>query len=100
MLQFLVGELPGEPSHFAVAGLVGDMAVNPIRQLFVVQGQQDGTLDAHLVADAVEGDGFVLEIFNESAFQIGIEIVLKKDVESFDDDLAVWWLRRSGRISR
>ena len=60
------------------------------RPLEVAGGAVSDTADNIRVPNTVEGDGFVLEIFNESAFQIGIEIVLQKDVESFDDYLAVW----------
>ena len=46
------------------------------------------------MAHAVERDRFVLKIFDQRAFQIGVQIVLHKNVERFDDDPAV---RRPGR---
>ena len=46
------------------------------------------------VTNAVESDGFVLEIFDKGAFESSVEVVLQKDVKGFDDNRTV---RRLGR---
>jgi len=51
------------------------------------------------MADTVERDRFILKIFYECAFEIGVEIVLKKDIERFDDDLAVRRVSGGNRIT-
>ena len=45
MLQFFIGKLPGEAPDFAVAGLVGDAAVEAVGLLLVMQGQQHRALE-------------------------------------------------------
>ena len=44
-------------------------------------------------ADPIKGDRFVLEIFDQCSFEVGVEIVLQEDVQRLDDDLAVRGLR-------
>jgi hypothetical protein len=51
------------------------------------------------VSDLVEGNGFILEILYERAFQIGVEIVLQKDVKGLDDDGRMCRLRRCQDIA-
>ena len=53
------------------------------------------TADDVRMAHAVERNRFVLKIFDQRAFQIGVQIVLQENVESFDNDLFVRRLRRS-----
>lgn len=36
------------------------------------------------VADAIEGDGLVLKILNQSSFELRILVTLKQDVQGFD----------------
>jgi hypothetical protein len=52
------------------------------------------------VANAVEGDRFILKVLDQSPFQIGVEIVLQKYVESLDNDRRLRRLRRSERVFR
>jgi hypothetical protein len=44
----------------------------------------------------VEGNSLVLKVFNESAFQVLIQVILEKDVQRFYDDRTVWrfWRRK------
>src|SRR5258706_8975532 len=51
------------------------------------------------MANAIEGNGFVLKILDESSLKVGVEIVLKKHVERLDNDLAVRRLGRSEYIA-
>jgi hypothetical protein len=52
------------------------------------------------MAYAIESDGFVLKIFDERSFEIGVEVVLQKNVQSLDNDRAMRRLPRKGVVGR
>lgn len=52
------------------------------------------------MADSVKSDGFVLKVFDKSALEIGIEVVLKEDIQSLDNYLAMRGLRRRKSVTR
>src|SRR5215204_1228938 len=52
------------------------------------------------MAHAVERNRFVLKIFDERAFEVGVQIVLHKDVEGFDDDFFMRRLRGGDSVQR
>ena len=52
------------------------------------------------VPNAVQRDRFVLKILDQSPFQIRIEIVLKENIQSFDDNLFVRRTRRCNTVRR
>ena len=51
------------------------------------------------MANPVESNCFVLKIFDQCSFQIGIQVVLKKDVKGLDNDLTVRRLRRCEHVA-
>lgn len=46
------------------------------------------------VANPIESDGLVLKVLNQRSLEIRVQIVLQKDIEGFNDDVAVRRLRR------
>ena len=58
------------------------------------------TADDVRMTHAVERDRFVLKIFDERPFEIGVQIVLHKNVERFDDDLFMRRLQGGDIITR
>jgi hypothetical protein len=51
------------------------------------------------VPDPIEGDRLILKIFDESAFEVGIEIVLEEYVQCLNDHHAVRRLGRSQYVA-
>jgi hypothetical protein len=52
------------------------------------------------MADSVQSDGFVLKVLDQCALKIGIEVVLKENVQCLDNDLAMRGLRRRKGVTR
>ena len=66
----------------------------------ITSGAVSESADHVRMADSVQSDGFVLKVFDESALEIGIEIILKENVQCLDNDLAMWSLRRRKSVTR